>query len=143
MILFTTQIIALPASSGILIGALAIYGFLISVIMGLLQKIIPFLSYLHLQRQCMACYELLSSLPNMREIISEQKAVWQFRIHLSGILMISLAIMMPQISRLSQFAGIVMLVDFVYLGTNIALATRLYNKHANRIAMHISKANKS
>ena len=143
MLLLASQIINLPASVGILLGALAIYGFLISVIMGMLQKIIPFLSYLHLQRQCMACYELLPSLPNMREIISEKKAVWQFRLHLTGILMVSLAIIMPQFLLLSQLAGFCMLIDFIYLGFNVALASRLYHQHTKRITAHINKSTKS
>jgi len=143
MLLFASQIINLPDSVGILLGALAIYGFLISVIMGMLHKIIPFLSYLHLQRKCMECYELLPSLPNMREIISEKQAVWQFRFHLSGMIMVGLAIIMPQILFLSKLAGLVMLIDFICLGCNVAFASRLYHQHVKRINVHINKSIKS
>lgn len=63
---------------GYLIGMLYIVGFVVSVILGMLYKIVPFLVWLHLQGQNTRRFKL----PNMKEIIPEQRIRWQFRLHL-------------------------------------------------------------
>lgn len=63
---------------GYLIGMLYIVGFVISVILGMLYKIIPFLVWLHLQGQNTRRFKL----PNMKEIIPERHIRWHFRLHL-------------------------------------------------------------
>lgn len=63
---------------GYLNGMLFIVGFAISVILGMLYKIIPFLVWLHLQGQNTRRLKL----PNMKEIIPEQCIRWHFRLHL-------------------------------------------------------------
>ncbi len=112
------------------LGVLAIYGFFISVIMGMLLKIIPFLTYLHLQRQCMTRYELLPSLPNMREIISENQAVWQFRLHVISLLLL---LFCTVFSQAASIAGLAMLLDFMWLGISVTKASKLYYQHSRRI----------
>ncbi|NOZ52910.1 MAG: hypothetical protein GXP08_07160 [Gammaproteobacteria bacterium] len=63
---------------GYLNGMLFIFGFAVSVIIGMLYKIIPFLVWLHLQRQNTRRIKL----PNMKEIIPEQRIRWHFVLHL-------------------------------------------------------------
>lgn len=63
---------------GYLNGMLFIVGFAVSVILGMLYKIIPFLVWLHLQGQ----NTRRSKLPNIKEIIPEQRIRWHFRLHL-------------------------------------------------------------
>jgi hypothetical protein len=113
------------------IGIVAIYGFACSVIMGMLQKIIPFLAYLHLQRQCMINVEMLATLPNMREIISEKQSQWQLRLHLIALLMLLVTVVVPELAPISAMA---MAIDFVWLGLCIALASRSYNQHSRRVS---------
>ena len=114
----------------IIIGILMIYGFAGSVIMGMLQKIVPFLSYLHLQRRCISSFELLKTLPHMGEIISEQRSRWQFRLHLSALL----ALMAAAITGFfAGVAALLMAADFAWLGFTLASATQLYRNTALRI----------
>ena len=115
----------------IIIGILMIYGFAGSVIMGMLQKIVPFLSYLHLQRRCMTNFELLKTLPHMGEIISEPRSRWQFRLHLSALLLLLTATMT---GIFAPAAALLMAADFAWLGFTLASATRLYRTTAARVA---------
>ena len=115
----------------VIIGILMICGFAGSVIMGMLQKIVPFLSYLHLQRRCISSFELLKTLPHMGEIISEQRSRWQFRLHLSALL----ALMAAAITGFfAGVAALLMAADFAWLGFTLASATQLYRNTALRIA---------
>ncbi len=62
---------------GYLLGALFIVGFVVSVINGMLYKIVPFLVWLHLQSRNSA----RTTLPNMKEIILDRRAQQQFYLH--------------------------------------------------------------
>ena len=63
---------------GYLNGLLFIIGFAVSVIIGMLYKITPFLVWLHLQSQ----NKRRLKLPNVKEIIPDQRIRWHFRLHL-------------------------------------------------------------
>jgi hypothetical protein len=116
----------------VIIGILMIYGFAGSVIMGMLQKIVPFLAYLHLQRRSMANFELLKTLPHMGEIIPEFRSRWQYRLHLSALLLL-LTVALTDI--FAGLAALLLAADFAWLGLTLASATRLYHNTAVRIAV--------
>jgi len=122
--------VGLQQRAPVIIGILMIYGFASSVIMGMLQKIVPFLSYLHLQRRSMSSFELLKTLPHMGEIISEPRSRWQFRLHLTALLALLAAAMT---GFFAEAAALLMAADFAWLGFTMASATRLYRKTAVRI----------
>ena len=115
------------------IGIIMIYGFGVSVIMGMLQKIVPFLSYLHLQRSCMTNYELLKTLPHMGEFVPPGFPRWQFRLHLAALLSLLVAAITGQ---LLELCGLLLLLDFSWLGITLARASRLYLATAKRVALH-------
>ncbi len=112
------------------IGILMIYGFAVSVIMGMLQKIVPFLSFLHLQRRCMTSFELLKTLPHMGKIVPALRSRWQFRIHLAALMMVLVTAMA---GAMAELAAVLMAVDFGWLGFTLASATQLYIKTSARI----------
>ncbi|MBT4518891.1 MAG: hypothetical protein HOC23_02705 [Halieaceae bacterium] len=122
----------ISSKAPVVIGILMIYGFAISVIMGMLQKIVPFLSFLHLQRRCMTSFELLKTLPHMGEIVPAPRSRWQFRIHLAALLMVLATAM---IGAMVEVAAILMAVDFGWLGFTLASATHLYIKTSARIEL--------
>jgi hypothetical protein len=62
---------------GYLNGMIFIVGFAVSVILGMLYKIIPFLVWLHLLGQNTRHLKL----PNIKEIIPEQRIRWHLRLH--------------------------------------------------------------
>jgi len=115
----------------IVLGILTIYGFAISVIQGMLQKIVPFLSYLHLQRRCLANIELLQTLPHMGNIIPASNSRWQFRLHAAALILLLLATAHGFFARP---AALVMAADFAWLGYTLSRAAWLYHRCVLRIA---------
>ncbi len=114
-------------------GIILIFGFAVSVIMGMLQKIVPFLSYLHLQRSCINNFKLLKTLPHMGEFVPPGYSRWQFRLHLAALLSLLVAAITGQLVELS---GLLLIVDFSWLGLTLARASRLYLATAKRVALH-------
>lgn len=114
----------------VLIGILMVYGFAISVIMGMLQKIVSFLSFLHLQRRALADFELLKSLPHMGDFVPPARTQWQFRWHVAALVMLLVAATTGEGTAL---AGLLMALDFAWLGVTLTRAAWLYRKTALRI----------
>jgi hypothetical protein len=124
-------IISLRYQVPVVIGVLMIYGFAISVIMGMLQKIVPFLSYLHLQRRCIGNFELLKTLPHMGNFIPASRSRWQFRLHVAALL----ALLLTTVSgSFAAFAAMLMAIDFAWLGLTLSGAVYLYRLTALRIS---------
>jgi hypothetical protein len=115
----------------VLIGILMVYGFAISVIMGMLQKIVAFLSFLHLQRRSLADFELLKSLPHMGDFVPPARTQWQFRLHAAALLMLVIAAIT---SSGATLAALLIALDFAWLGVTLARAAWLYRKTALRIS---------
>lgn len=79
---------ALPAYEPLL-GMLVIAGFAVSMVNGMLYKIVPFLVWFHLQSQRGAA-------PNIRLIVPEQHTRGQFWLHCLALALLALAILRPQ-----------------------------------------------
>jgi hypothetical protein len=69
------------AKKSLLLSAVFIYFYLLSIILGMLLKILPFLSYTHLQQRCLVNFEAMSLLPNMHELLSKKMARILFYCH--------------------------------------------------------------
>jgi hypothetical protein len=131
----------LPGSAGtvltsarglMLVGVLMIPGFACSVIMGMLQKIVPFLAFLHLQRLCSANIRAVRSLPNMHGFIRPARSVWLLRIHAIAIASLLGAVVYGPLTGL---AGLVLLLDFGWLAFLTINAALLYARSRRRIAV--------
>ena len=114
-----------------LVAVLMIPGFACSIIMGMLQKIVPFLAFLHLQRHCAANIRAIRSLPNMHGFISPARSLWLFRIHAVALAALLSAVMYDP---LTGIAGLALLLDFGWLAFLMINATRLYAGTRRRIA---------
>ncbi|RLQ21056.1 hypothetical protein DWB85_14250 [Seongchinamella sediminis] len=113
------------ARGQVALGILCIYGFAISVIMGMLQKMVPFLSYLHLQRRCLGNFEALKDLPHMGLIIPEHRSRRQYLLHCAALALLLLATagICP-----AWMAGAAMLADFGFLAYTLLAAALLYRR---------------
>jgi hypothetical protein len=112
----------------ILLGALFITGFVVSVITGMMYKIVPFLIWLHLQGQGVA---RRIPLPNMKEIIPDQRARRQLRLHIASVLLLVCAALMPVwFLRLAAFT---FALSFLHLAFNLYGALRIYRKVCIRL----------
>lgn len=89
----------------VLTGYVFFYGFVISVINGMLFKIVPFLVWLNLNKELSQSTVSISSLPTMNEVISRKKMLFQFYIHLSALLLTLMSFLVPTV--------------FFYLGVTI------------------------
>lgn len=107
------------------LGILLIYGFAISVIQGMLQKIVPFLCYLHLQRRCLANLQLLKALPHMGNIIPAAHSRWQFHLHLGALILLLAAAVN---SLFCWPAALLMSADFAWLAYTLSRAVSVYRK---------------
>lgn len=114
------------------LGVLMIYGFATSVIMGMLQKIVPFLSYLHLQRRCLGNFEMLRTLPHMGLIIPALLSRWQFRLHFAALLILVMATLTGSGARLAALA---LMADFAWLAWTLFSAARIYYRTAVRVSI--------
>ncbi len=88
----------------LLSGILLIYGVVLSVLVGMLQKIIPFLSYLHMQRFCQGDFERIKNLPHMRAILQVKHSRMFLRLHVVSLLLLLLMIMVPSVTIVSGLA---------------------------------------
>ncbi len=113
----------LPRRLPVLLGVLLLPGFAVSVIMGMLQKIVPFLSYLHLQRRCIGDVDQLKTLPHMGTIIPPRLTRWQFRLHGLALAALLLAV---ATGKGSAGAGLALALDFAFLGYTLGRAALLY-----------------
>ena len=75
----------------VLVAILAIIGFAVSVIEGMLLKIVPFLAWFHLQARA----GLAARVPHVKEFLPDASARWQFRTHGTAVAFMALAALSP------------------------------------------------
>jgi hypothetical protein len=80
---------ALPDKS-MLLTAIFIYFYLLSVIQGMLLKILPFLSYTHLQQRCLVDFSAMQFIPHMHTFLNKKHSVALYYLHiLSGLALLA------------------------------------------------------
>lgn len=77
------------------LGLLFFVGFALSAINGMLYKIVPFLIWLHLNNRLQQAGRWQGKVPNMKQVIPEHRARWQFRLHLAALGLLALALLVP------------------------------------------------
>jgi hypothetical protein len=110
----------------LLLAVLFIGGFAVSVVSGMLYKIVPFLAWFHLQAQLQA---RAGSIPTMKEMITECWTRWQFRLHLAACALLATAVWWQQ---LTWAAGGVLALSALLLWLNLLAATRRFARHGGR-----------
>jgi hypothetical protein len=108
-------------------GVLFLYGFGCSVMIGMLQKIVPFLLYMHMQKGCRGDLARLTQLPNMHQILPVRRSSCQLVIHGVATGLLVLAVMLPLPVFLVALA---LLLDFLWLGASLVSAFLLYRRAA-------------
>ena len=96
------------------LGVLSIFGVFVSVISGMLYKILPFLCWLHLQQVGMA--RGIYKTPHMGVFLAEKRMRLQFFWHKATLALLLVGIAFPSLFRLS---GVALGVSFALLGANI------------------------
>lgn len=112
------------------IAILLIYGLAISAMIGMLQKIVPFLIYLNLQQLSMKYPGTMSLIPNMKKIISTKSSKVQFILHWASFFLLLISVYLPSLTWLA--AGI-MAANFLWLFNNLLQGFILYIKNTRKI----------
>ena len=120
------------ASLALAASLLFLLGFALSVVNGMLYKIVPFLVWLHLQQRLATRIEVRHRivLPNMKSILPEPRSRQQFYLHLAALAVLLAAVLLPALLRP---AAAMWLADFALLGLNLLSATRRYGAECRRI----------
>lgn len=107
------------------LGVLFIAGTAVSLINGMAYKIVPFLCWLHLQRQA----GIGGAVPNMREMLGEQTQRWQMRLHFTAVALLAGAPVHPP---LANVGGALFAASSAWLGMNLAAAAWRYRRFRSR-----------
>jgi len=107
----------------LLLGILIIFGLATSSIMGMMQKIVPFIIYMHLQGIVMKHPQHMALLPNMQTLISVKYQEIQFYLHL---ITLSALVLCLFYNSLIIPTAILMLMDFSWLSFNIIFSINQY-----------------
>lgn len=99
-------------------GLLALLGVLMSLVCGMLYKIVPFLNWLHLQK-------LISPVPNTKHMLAEAAMLRQYHCHIAAVVLMLAAIPLP---ALGSLAGLALALDFGWLAWNLISAVACYHR---------------
>jgi len=114
-----------------LLGLVFALGFVLSVILGMLQKIAPFLIYLHLQRMTLANPQAMTvKLPHMKALIPAERSRRQYRLQLVLLPCIYLA---PWAPWMAVIAGLLLVATFGWLGYCLWGAWQQYQRVESEI----------
>ena len=109
-------------------GLLMIPGFAISIMIGVLYKIAPFLSWLHLQQACLKQPMAILKLPTMHDLLPVKHGQIQFWLHSLSLALLLLAVQLPVLSPL---AAVAIVADFAWLEVSLLKVVRSY-RHSLR-----------
>ncbi|QDF98487.1 hypothetical protein CJ010_19075 [Azoarcus sp. DD4] len=106
----------LGAGLPLLLGVLVLAGAFLSVMLGMLYKIVPFILWLHLRRS-------VSRPPAMTRLVTEARQLLHYRLHLSGLLAMIVALAW---SPAALAAGLLLAASGGLLLANLGGALRAY-----------------
>jgi hypothetical protein len=110
-----------------LLAILFIVGFAVSVVNGMLYKIVPFLIWFHLQSQLTG----VAKVPNMKEILPEKGMRRQMWLHFAAVPLLALAALKPP---LIYPAAIVFGASMLWLETNLLFAFGVYRRNIKLVS---------
>ena len=113
-----------------LLGVLMIHGFAMTTINGMMYKIMPFIIWLHLSvhnknLRDKGKRKSQVKVPHMRKIIPEAAGVWQFRCHLSSLVLLIVATIWPL--WFYYPAALMFAIAQAFLLFNLLKAVHFYN----------------
>jgi hypothetical protein len=114
-----------PQSLDVAIGVLALAGFAVSVIAGMLYKIVPFLAWFHLQAAVGP-----KRAPHMKKILPDAAQRVHFGLHAAAVALLLASVVWPQ--PLARIAGLALALSAVALLRNLVVAARRYRTDATR-----------
>ncbi len=122
-----------PQSKAIfLMGGLVILAFSFSVVNGMLYKIVPFLSWFHLQQRNLALpREKRVKLPNMKTALPDRIVRKQLLAHLIMLGLLFAATLWPQV--FARLAGAALFISSMMLWWNLVVVTKSYRAYSLKL----------
>ncbi len=111
----------------LLFGALLLFGGFMSVILGMLYKIVPFLVWLHLQN--LGHGRLMA--PNVKKVLDERHINGQMHAHFVAVGLLLLAVVWPR--WFVYPAGLALIAANAWLLRNLLAAVAVYRAHLAKI----------
>jgi hypothetical protein len=108
-----------------ILGILFGLGFIVSLMNGMLYKIVPFLTWFHLNAKG------LFDIPTMREMIPIKKMQMQYYFHIASVIIFIIGFLFD-INIIIKSAVILFIVSNILLFINIYNAVQIYRKNYNR-----------
>ncbi len=115
------------AGWSIFAGILLLVGGFMSLIIGMLYKIVPFLAWMHLRYRGSA----RSPVPSMNKLLPEADAQRQMRAHAVALALLLAAVIAPD--WLTRPAGVALAVASGWLMLNLLGAVRRYRQHLEKL----------
>jgi len=117
----------LPEAARMTAGMLFVAGFGVSVVNGMLYKIVPFLAWFHLHAQKGLP---AAGRPSMKDYLPESRAQGQFRAYLAAL---ACLLATPFAPALAVPGGLLLAASSAWLGWNLVSAVRLFRAHGGRV----------
>ncbi len=116
--------VSLSPSYPLLLGVALLMGVGVSVINGMIYKIVPFLSWFHLQNRQMSLMCMTVAVPNMKQFISDKAARLQYRCFLGALILSMAAVVEP--AWFARPAGLLFVLSNLLLLRNLSVAMARY-----------------
>ncbi|NIV39259.1 MAG: hypothetical protein GWN58_60570 [Anaerolineae bacterium] len=110
------------------VGVLFLLGFAGSAVNGMLYKIVPFLIWLHLNMRLQQNGRRQVKVPNMKQVIPARPARWQFRLHLTALLILLIGIGTGTVVVPPAIIGLAWLASSGLLWWNLLQALQVYRR---------------
>jgi hypothetical protein len=120
----------------LLITAIYLYFYLVAVIQGMLLKILPFLSYTHLQQKCLVNFSAMQFIPHMHEFLNKKQGHWLFYLHIITGIVLIYTLVIPSTYWLLSLC---LLIEFSWLLYLMIKAIRLYYLTRNKINLSVNE----
>ncbi len=114
------------ARQDLLLGVLLILGAGVSLLNGMLYKIVPFLSWFHLQNRQLALRCMKVPLPHMKQFLPDKVAKMQFLAHFAALSLTILAVFFP--AGFSRPAGVLWGLSSLLLWINLLRVVQRYRQ---------------
>jgi hypothetical protein len=131
LLMIATLVLWFSPGSELTVGVIFVVGFVLTVMIGMLYKIVPFLVFLHLQRACLSQPERFGELPTMHSVIPVSRARRQFFLH--GITVV-LCVAATRVPAMGPVAATVLAADCAWLGFSIRRGWRCHERMLEQLA---------
>lgn len=124
----------------LLLGVGLIVGAGVSVVNGMLYKIVPFLSWFHLQNRQLSLMCMTVQVPNMKEFISDKAARDQYNVYVASLLLLFAAVLKPE--WFTHLAGLIFLLSNIMLFKTLVVSMSRYYRTNQALLSYAVDSNK-